>query len=105
MCRGQNTGDVRMLLLGSERKRGARIRSPGSCLKLGKSRRGQDWNPIGILVFPIRTHFETSDLQKCESLILSCDTKLWVVGCSNPKNSIAAVRLPRKKPSLSEWDV
>jgi hypothetical protein len=96
MCRGQNTGDVRMLLLGSERKGGARISSPRSCLNLGKSRSGQDCNPSGILVLPIRTHFEMSDLQKCESLILSCDTRIWVVGCSNHKNSIAAVGLPRR---------
>ena len=91
--RGQKTRGIDMLLLGSEEEGGTRSEAPGSCVRLGKSRSGQDCNSPGTLFFSLRTNSGTSDIQKCESLLLGCGIRLWWL---NPKNNIRAVGLPRR---------
>lgn len=68
-----------MLLLGSERGGvgGTRSESPGSCERLGKSRSGQDCNSPGTRFFSLRINSGTSDIQKCESLLLGYGIRLW----------------------------
>lgn len=56
---------------------GTRSESPGSCTRLGKSGSGQDCNSPGTLFFSLRTNSGTSDIQKCESLLLDCGIRLW----------------------------
>lgn len=73
--------DANMLLFSSEEEGEGSRSKTGSRMKLAKSRTAswsrQDRNPPGILFFSIRTHSGTPDLQNDESLVLSCDIRLW----------------------------